>query len=172
MLAFRYFRNCPTAVRPSSRGPIRFAAACGLTYFFNPTVAAAAFHLRSAGPRDRHPAVEGAEERHARHPRRFRRHRRNVEDALAREVKEEVNLEIADVKFLLSEPNLYEFKNVTYPVCDMMFTAIALNPEVARALDGASEFFWARPEAITVEEIAFPSVKKGLLCLISTAHHT
>ena len=44
-----------------------------------------------------------------------------IEQALAREIKEELNLEVADLSYLCSFPSTYTYKTVVYPVTDMAF---------------------------------------------------
>lgn len=46
-----------------------------------------------------------------------------LEDAVARECREEIGVEITGVKFLCSAPNTYVYKNVEYKTCDVFFTA-------------------------------------------------
>ena len=47
----------------------------------------------------------------------------SLEEAVARECREEIGVEITDVQFLCSAPNTYEYKNVEYKTCDVFFTA-------------------------------------------------
>ena len=46
-----------------------------------------------------------------------------VEDALRREMREEVNVQLSQVQFLCSFPNRYVFKGLTYHTVDLFFTA-------------------------------------------------
>lgn len=47
----------------------------------------------------------------------------SAEDAVVRECREEIGVPIKGVKFLCTNPNTYEYKNITYKTCDMFFTA-------------------------------------------------
>lgn len=160
------FRHCPRcgAERPAEhvgQNPLT-CPACGFTYFFNPTVAAAAFVFDGHGravfiQRDREPAkgklaVPGG----------FIDSGETAEDALRREVREEVNLAIEQIEFLCSLPNLYHYKDVSYPVCDLVFTAIAVNAAETEALDGVAGFEWLAPRDVDPDAIAFPSIRHGL----------
>lgn len=46
-----------------------------------------------------------------------------LEEAVVRECREEIGVEITGVKFLCSAPNTYVYKNVEYKTCDVFFTA-------------------------------------------------
>jgi ADP-ribose pyrophosphatase YjhB (NUDIX family) len=160
---FRFCPRCaaPRAAENRAESPLR-CAACGLVFFFNPTVAAAAFIADSSGRvlfirRAREPSagklgVPGG----------FIDFGESAEEGLRREVSEEVGVTIDQLAFLVSVPNLYEYREVTYPVVDLYFTAVAANPELARPLDGVEAIEWRLPHAVPDEEIAFPSLRAAL----------
>ena len=73
-----------------------------------------------------------------------------------------LGLEIARTSFLTSFPNSYLYREVTYPVVDLYFTADAIAPGEARSLDGVAKIEWHFPDAVPDEEIAFPSLRAAL----------
>jgi ADP-ribose pyrophosphatase YjhB (NUDIX family) len=157
-------RFCPRCAAPAPSGreiPFR-CPACSLTLFFNPTVAAAGFLFDSIG---RVILLERAKEPQKGKwtiPGGFVDFGESIDAALRREVREEVGIEIENVQFLNSTPNRYEYAGITYGVCDIIFTAVALRPEHAKPLDGAASIRWALPGEIDPESLAFPSVREGL----------
>ncbi len=44
-----------------------------------------------------------------------------VEQGLAREIKEELNLDVLSLEYLCSAANFYPYASVTYPITDMAF---------------------------------------------------
>jgi len=166
MLPIDHFRHCPSCAAPSASGANPFVCpACGFAYYFNPTVSAGAFLTDEAG---RLLVIRRAKEPGKGKlgiPGGFIDIGETAEDALRREVREEVGLEIADVRFLASFPNLYPYKGVTYPVCDLLFAGRAANPETARPLDGVAGIEWRLPDEIDGGEWAFESLRLGHLRL-------
>ncbi|WP_439622989.1 NUDIX domain-containing protein [Gemmata sp.] len=160
------FRFCPRcgagrAADNHAQSPLR-CGGCGLVFYFNPTVAAAAFVFDATGRillirREKDPAkgklgVPGG----------FIDFGESAEDGMRREVREEVGLELTDVRFLVSFPNNYFYREVTYPVVDLYFTATAVAPEAARPLDAVVSVEWRLPTEVPSEEIAFPSMGVAL----------
>ena len=45
----------------------------------------------------------------------------SAEEALKREIKEELKIDIEKPEYFCSFPNIYEYKNVVYNVCDLFF---------------------------------------------------
>jgi ADP-ribose pyrophosphatase YjhB (NUDIX family) len=85
----------------------------------------------------------------------------NAEDALRREVREEVGLEVEAIRYVGTFPNQYPYRGVTYPVVDIVFQARALAPESARPLDGCAALLWRKLDTLDDAELAFPSIRAG-----------
>jgi ADP-ribose pyrophosphatase len=170
MQPIQHFRHCPSCAAPNTPGPNPLVCpACGFCFFFNPTVSAAAFVFDAAGRtlllrRAKEPAkglfgIPGG----------FIDFGETAETALHREVMEEVGIQVTGLTYLCSLPNEYHYRGVTYPVCDLVFTATAVNPEAAQSLDGVAGYEWRRLEEVREDELAFPSLKLGLQLLRSQA---
>jgi ADP-ribose pyrophosphatase YjhB (NUDIX family) len=160
---FRYCPRCGAARGKDNLGvsPLR-CSHCSLAYFFNPTVAAAAFVYDDADRvlfirREKEPskgmlAIPGG----------FIDFGESAEDGLRREVREEVGIELECVQFLASFPNLYPYAEVDYPVVDLYFTAIATNPGDSRPLDAVLGIEWRLSREVPDDEIAFASLRAAL----------
>lgn len=66
-----------------------------------------------------------------------------AEDAVIRECREEIGVEITNAEFLCSFPNTYQYKNIEYKTCDLFFTA-----ELSDKYDSIEEFI----KSLTAEE--------------------
>ena len=157
---FRFCPRCGAARAAANVGQIPLRCeACGLVFFFNPTVSAAAFVFDSLGRalfiRRAHEPAKGK----LGIPGGFGDIGETAEAAVRREVREEVGLEVENVVFLGSFPNDYHYREVTYPVVDLVFTASAIEPESARSLDGVLGLEWHRPADVDANELAFPSIR-------------
>jgi ADP-ribose pyrophosphatase YjhB (NUDIX family) len=163
------FRFCPrcAAPRPSEnlgQTPLR-CTSCSFTFYFNPTVAAAAFIFDAAG---RVLLIRRAKDPSAGKlgvPGGFIDFGESAEDGMRREVREEVGLELDRVRFIVSFPNLYHYRDVIYPVVDLYFSADALDPDSARPLDAVAGIEWRTPAEVPDAEMAFDSMRVALAAL-------
>jgi ADP-ribose pyrophosphatase YjhB (NUDIX family) len=88
----------------------------------------------------------------------------SAEDAVRREVKEELGLDLGELKYLGSYPNTYDYKGVTYKTCDLFFSSkINTLPTVFDTRE-IKELVLMHPSEMVDEQIAFESTK---MCL----HH-
>jgi len=84
------------------------------------------------------------------------------EVATRREIREELGLELADLTYLGSWPNVYHAGGFAVPVLDIFFRArlasatMTLDPEEVSGAD------WFDPLQIELEHIAFPSMRSAL----------
>jgi ADP-ribose pyrophosphatase YjhB (NUDIX family) len=164
------FQYCPRCGEKRSneqlgKNPLH-CSSCNFTWFFNPTCAAGIFLFRDDGksllirrakdPRKGTLAIPGG----------FIDAGESAEVGLRREVIEEVGLEVHDLKFVCSCPNRYEYKGITYDVCDFIFTGTTTNIESAKPLDGVLQIEWHHLEDVNENDIAFPSIRMGRAKLI------
>jgi ADP-ribose pyrophosphatase YjhB (NUDIX family) len=117
------FKYCPSCGRPeiSFVGPKELACrACSFTYFHNVAVGVAAI-LEFGGKiimlrRGSEPGKGKLDL-----PGGFAEPQESAEEALKREVTEELKLSLKTVTYLGSAPNVYEYKGVVYQTCDLFF---------------------------------------------------
>ena len=161
----QHFHFCPRCGAKQAAPPAGNAficSACGFTFFFSAANATAAFVSRADGKilfirRAKEPAKGKLAP-----PGGFVDVGETAEDAVRREIREEVGLELTEIHFLCSHPNVYLYRDVTYPVLDFFFCARAVAAERARALDDVASFCWLDPKAVSLEEIAFPSMRAAI----------
>ena len=159
-----HFKHCPRCGVPRAGEPVIpfHCGTCGFTFYFNPTVAAAVIIVRQDGcvlfiTRAKEPAKGKLA-----FPGGFIDIGERAEDGLRREAREEVGLEIGALKFLCSRPNEYVYKEIAYPVLDLLFTAPVSGEAEAQPLDGVSRVDWLEAAAVAPEALAFPSLRAGL----------
>jgi len=91
-----------------------------------------------------------------------------VEQALAREVDEEIGGSLGPIAFLGSFPNRYPFAGVEYHTCDLYFAAdLVGNLSDLRAdPTEVAGLRWLAVDEVSLERLAFPSLR----ALWSTLH--
>ena len=89
----------------------------------------------------------------------------SAEEALKREIKEELEINIGTLKYLGSYPNVYKYKGVLYYTCDMFFYSRIDTPPTNFNKTEIEELLLMNPSEVPADEIAFESTKIGLgLC--------
>jgi ADP-ribose pyrophosphatase YjhB (NUDIX family) len=159
---FRYCPRCgtPRAATTSAPDPFK-CGSCAFLFFFNPAVAVAALVVRPDG--------RGLFIRRAKDPAKgrlalvggFVDPGESAEGALAREVREEVGVELDHLSFLSSSPNDYHYRGTTYAVVDLIFAGTTRQTD-ARALDGVERVEWLDPFEVPLDDLAFRSMRDGV----------
>lgn len=162
--AHTQFRFCPHCGAPSGTTTERTfdCSTCGFHLHFNATVSASALVVRPDGAmlfirRARQPALGKLAV-----PGGFIDPYETAEEALRRELFEEVGLALTDVRFLSSHPNGYHYKGLIYPVCDLFFVTQTTETALTLAAEEATEALWLDPHTLDLEALAFPSMRAAL----------
>lgn len=162
MRAIEHFKHCPRCGKPSgvTSSPNNIqCSGCGFLLYFNPTVSVSAFIKRADG---RVLLIKRAKEPgkgKLAPPGGFVDFGESAETALRREISEEVGLELGAIRYVCSSVNEYAFREVTYPVLDLFFTADASVGQTARALDDVESCLWMAPAEVRADDLAFESMK-------------
>lgn len=89
----------------------------------------------------------------------------SAEETCVRELREEMQIEvdISQLKYLASLPNIYEYKDIVYNTLDLFYEYEVANKfEVQLELSEISETIWIKKSDLNLEEIAFESQKAFL----------
>jgi NAD+ diphosphatase len=156
------FKYCPRCGAAAIRavGPKLFRCrACGFELYLNPAAAVAGVIVDEQGRMV--VLVRGKEPGKGKWdlPGGFADPGETVEEALRREVREEIGLEAAGMSYLGSWPNVYEYMGVRYRTLDMGFVCEAAGVERAKPMDSEiAEVLFLKPQEIDLGRFAFGSV--------------
>lgn len=166
------FRHCPHCAHPSEcASPREFRCAhCAFRYFHNVAAAVAAFIVHDAHlllTRRAHAPAAGTLDL----PGGFVDQQESLEQALARELDEELGLVIApgQARYVFSLPNHYAFAGVTYATSDSFFRIdYATRPQVL-ARDDVVEVMWLRFDQIDATVIGLDSARAAVVRFVEEA---
>lgn len=86
----------------------------------------------------------------------------SAEDAIRREIKEELGIGVGPLKFIGTCPNEYIYNGLSYFTCDLGYLCTSGELEEMRPADDVCEAMLVRPEDIDFSEICFPSIENLL----------
>lgn len=137
-----------------------FCGRCGFHYFINSAGAVAALIHDIRGRllmtlRAKKPA-EGALDL----PGGFIDPMETAEDALAREVREELNLDVTESRYLGSFPNRYVFSGIRVFTIDLAFSCKVGSLKSLKAGDDVADVVFVAPDRIRLSEIGLDSVRE------------
>jgi NAD+ diphosphatase len=164
MLDHTRFTYCPRCgqARLQPNDPKSFRCeACGLVYYHSTSVAAVGlieFEDKILLTRRLNEPKAGCISL----PGGFVDYHETMEEALIREMQEELNLEISALRYLCSSGDEYLFREVTYFTIVAFFIARVTDISGITARDDISEFHLVRPEEIDPAGLAFDSDRFAL----------
>ena len=164
MKKYTQFKYCPCCASPKIRVHQKNAikcGACGYVYFHN-TAAAVAGIIEIKGKvllikRATDPKIGFYDL-----PGGFVDYKESIDAALVREVKEECNLDITDLRYFGSFGNLYNYRGVDYFTADTFFLCRPVDIKKLRLSKEASEVVLAEIKEFNLNKIAFDSIKAAL----------
>ncbi len=83
-----------------------------------------------------------------------------MEECLIREVGEELNIELVYLRYFASFPNTYKYKEVEYPVTDLVFFCKIKTFSTLAAKDDVSNYYFKDLDQIDIREFGLSSPKK------------
>ncbi|MBN1696480.1 MAG: NUDIX domain-containing protein [Spirochaetales bacterium] len=86
----------------------------------------------------------------------------SAENALRREIREELGVEIRSLTYFGSYPNIYNYKRIEYHTCDLVFIAEIEEFPEHKDDEEIEETIMISPCALMRERIAFDSIKHAL----------
>jgi len=160
--AERIFSYCPRcgarAFTPRKPGLLS-CSACGLVFFINIAAAVAAVIHDGQGrifcARRAQDPGKGLLDL----PGGFVDAGESAEEALRRELREELGMEIESLSLFGSAPNEYDYEGITYRTLDLFFECEVINPSAVRPLEEIQEILFLHPHDIPLDQLAFPSAR-------------
>lgn len=83
-----------------------------------------------------------------------------AEDALKREIFEELGADVEEAEYFSSEPNTYEYDGFLYYTLDMAFFCKLKDYSSLLPSDDISAYTFISPDKIDIDKIAFDSIKR------------
>jgi mutator protein MutT len=157
---FKHCPRCGQAPFEDACAKSRRCAVCGFEFFFNPAAAVAALIVDDTGRllivvRAHDPGAGLLDL-----PGGFADPGETAEQAICREVKEELNLDIEQTDYFLSVPNQYPYKGMVYDTLDLAFICHVKNFDNLKPQDEIKEVLFLSPDEINIEQFAFDSIRR------------
>lgn len=83
----------------------------------------------------------------------------SAEEAVIREIKEELNLDVLEMKYLISYPNEYVFKGYSVYTTDLAFVCKVSGFEAINSNDDVSGYRFFKPEDVDFKDISSDSIR-------------
>jgi ADP-ribose pyrophosphatase YjhB (NUDIX family) len=85
-----------------------------------------------------------------------------AEQALARELEEELGLTQVQPTYFASFPNSYPYKGIVYQTTDLIYTLSLRDRPPVQAADDVAQVVWVHQEALKLDDVAFSSIRQAI----------
>jgi ADP-ribose pyrophosphatase YjhB (NUDIX family) len=159
---FKYCPKCGSANFEEHNFKSKHCSDCGFTYYQNPSSATAAFILNNKGEllvtrRGKEPSKGTLDL-----PGGFVDNDESGEEGIIREIKEETGLDVKDVRYLFSIPNIYRYSGMDIHTLDMFYVCHVEDDVTIKAADDAAACFWIPIREIYVERFGLRSIRQAV----------
>lgn len=158
---FKYCPSCKSDQITFSDNKRFFCPACGFEYFHNTAAAVAAF-LEFKGKvlvieRNREPGLGMLDL-----PGGFADPMESADEALFRELYEELRVKPVSIQYLCSFPNRYHYKKIDYNTLDLFFIAKLDSDNFTIEKEEIKNHRFVLPSELNPEDFSFASMKKAI----------
>lgn len=91
----------------------------------------------------------------------------SAEQALLREIREELNVEVVNPSYLTSAPNDYLYADVLYKITDLYYICEIDDISAIKPQDDVANYLLLSPNEVDPERLAFPSGRIALAQLLA-----
>jgi NAD+ diphosphatase len=135
---------------------------CGFVYYMNPSAAVAGFIVNEAGDllvcrRGKEPAKDTLDL-----PGGFTDENETAEEAITREIAEELNARVTQTNYLFSLPNEYEYSGLTIPTMDLFFACQLENTDNLQPADDVADCFFVPLKELQPEFFGLRSIRQAV----------
>lgn len=164
MEAFKYCPVCGSAHFEVHNFKSKKCRDCGFTYYANPCSATAAFIVNDNDEmlvvrRAKEPAKGTLDL-----PGGFVDMGETVEEGMIREIKEETGLDVTNIQYLFSSPNVYVYSGMGVHTLDMDYLArVHGSVPAIKAADDAAEALWIPIAQVNPAEFGLTSIRNAVI---------
>ena len=156
------FKHCPKCAEPGlvySQSKQMTCRACGFTFFLNTAAASAGLILTPENEllatRRRFEPAQGRLDL----PGGFADPGETIETCMVREIKEELNLDVASLDYFCSCPNTYVYRDVVYYTIDMAFKCRIKDFEPVTARDDITRVEYIGLDQLMPDQFGLESIQ-------------
>jgi len=159
---FRYCPVCGSSKFIAKQENAKICENCGFNYYINPSAAVAAFIINKEGEllvgRRAHDPAKGTLDL----PGGFVALEETGEEAVKREIKEELNLTVTKAEMIFTIPNRYRWSGMTIPTLDLFYHCEVENLDELKPLDDVVETFFIKLDYIHPEDFGLASIREAI----------
>lgn len=160
--AFAYCPHCGSAHFKEDGPRSKHCTECGFNFYLNPAAAVAALITNSNGELLLTKRAFEPKKGTLDLPGGFAEPGETMEEALKREIYEELGTDIINIDYFTSQPNRYPFGGLTVHTLDCFFTAQLPTDSKPKANDDVAAYTWIAAEKIDLQQIGLTSIREAV----------